>query len=576
MGECRTPGIAIALLLAAGLETWHHGAATVTGTPPRPRLVFGRAASQAAPWMGQVCRVSIGGVGGMQERWLGASLPFQRLRGGVDELAGDISYQSGGGGEDGIDPYGESNDGRLPDSFPDNPESLAGLDDTEEIVIDADEHQRMVKEGTPGPDNLEARDDYVDNEVSPTNDLMHLLSTSRPSGITARACGKVDRGVDEYDVRGPSYPLAQAGREYFDDFASYSHRLTAEEVIAEVHKDEKAKQDRKERAASEKGVPHAAASSEKIEDVDESRGVFTEEDDAEEHLMVSCEGKDRAARARSMHVSEMGGPEHPSAETGKGDLHVKKDVDMAGLGAQDGLVNGARVKFANDGGGMSYGVIRMAPETPDVGGEGKGPGNPGKAGVRDDHLLVECIDETSCTEMRRVPRAILQLVKAGYLSVPVAPSPRLAGTGIPRDAAARGRSGVEGGSEGAAANSPPLGRTRADSSAKGIKPDGSAGGALGAAARGDEARGAGARRGARVYAASGQGSARKAAADPTQSKPARYGVWRRSWGYFICFVLFEYGLVHAAAYLPGSSFRSSAPSRVWVSGSRIKGGGWRE
>jgi len=436
--------------------------------------------------MGKACRVSLGGKGGREERWLGTSLPALRLRGGVDpevgDFAGDISYQSGVD-EDGIDPYGF--DGRLPDSFPENPESLAGRDDTEEIVIDADEYQRLAKEGTPGPDNLEARDDYVDNDVPQTNDLMHLLTKSRPSGITTQAQGKVVRSVDEYDVRGPSFYLAQSGRDYLDDFTINSNRLTAEQVIAEVRKDEKAKQDREERAASGEGALHPSATGEQVEDVDESREVLAEDDHSEDMMVVvSSEDEDRPARARSMHVSAMGGPEHSSAENGRGDLHVKVDAHMAGFGAQDAaLVPGTHVKFENEDGSMSYGVIRMAPEMPGVGDEGKGPGSPGHLDVKDDHVHVECIDATSCMEMRRVPRALLQLVKAGYLSVPVAPSPKAAAKASPRDAAAMGRAGEAGGSAGAARGGLPE---------QAPTPDGSVGGRRGAAAPGAEVLGAGA------------------------------------------------------------------------------------
>ncbi len=81
-----------------------------------------------------------------------------RLRGGQmsGDFAGDCSFSGSGVGlEDGVDPY--NYDGRLPDSVPNNPES-AERDQSPPIIIDAEQHMREAKEGTPGPDNLDARD----------------------------------------------------------------------------------------------------------------------------------------------------------------------------------------------------------------------------------------------------------------------------------------------------------------------------------------------------------------------------------------------------------------------------------
>jgi hypothetical protein len=104
----------------------------------------------AAPGLA-VSRVRIFRVGALRPVTL-------RLRGGQmsGDFAGDGSFSGSGVGiEDGVDPY--NYDGRLPDSVPNNPES-AERDQSPPIIIDAEQHMREAKEGTPGPDNLDARD----------------------------------------------------------------------------------------------------------------------------------------------------------------------------------------------------------------------------------------------------------------------------------------------------------------------------------------------------------------------------------------------------------------------------------
>ena len=356
-------------------------------------------------------------------RSLRSVLPALRLRGGgfgagarsedpnIGGMAGDISYQSDGDGG-GIDPY-DSQEER-PDSFPDNPESLEGRDVSETIVIDANEQAQLAKEGSPGPDNLEARDEYHnDKEVMPETDLLQLLTTSRPSGIVVKSRCKKARDADEFDVRGPTYHLAQTGREFLEEYPATFDGLTAEHVMDEIRRDE-AKQDRKAARKANAGLSSPGDEEASTEQPDALSAAG--EDGGESDCMMEAASNDTHQDASGHAGIEESGLDTWGAGQGGG-LHVSGAGSEAGSGGDQGLVPGARVKFANEEGGVCYGVIRAFPEK--QGGEGQEQGRgraAGRASTCDDHVYVDCIDATSVTEIRKVPRALLKLVQTGYLS----------------------------------------------------------------------------------------------------------------------------------------------------------------
>ena len=140
---------------------------------------------------------------------------------------------------DDLDPHGH--DGPLSDEYPRNPESVGyDRDETPPIVIDAAKHVELAKEGSPGPDNPDARDadSCMDEALHGTESLMHLLAHSRPSGIKFKGHAAKARGVDDSEesgVRGPEYDAHLAfTTQRYDERDANIHGLTMEGVLREL------------------------------------------------------------------------------------------------------------------------------------------------------------------------------------------------------------------------------------------------------------------------------------------------------------------------------------------------------
>jgi len=139
---------------------------------------------------------------------------------------------------DGVDPYGH--DGPLPEDFPHNPESVGyERDETPPVVIDAEKQFELAKEGSPGPDNPDARDadSCMDDALHGTESLVHLLANSRPSGIKFKGHAAKAKGLDDEEsgVHGPEYDAHLAfTTQHYDERDTNMHGLTMEGVLREL------------------------------------------------------------------------------------------------------------------------------------------------------------------------------------------------------------------------------------------------------------------------------------------------------------------------------------------------------
>ena len=377
-----------------------------------------------------------------------------RLRGGfgnhggtdpaIGDFAGDISYESVDL-DGGIDPY--EHDGHLPDSFPNNPESLEDRDESPPVEIDANDAAIEAKKGTPGPENLDAIDqDEVDSEelLRQTNGLMDLLSKSRPSGIRTR--DQVDESNDSevFNLRGAAYNLPDNCRE---EYGENLRGLDRAEVLREVLEHEEAEERRVLARTAEREARSAAAKAAEALQCGVPRWarpplweeVRQEQEQHEAPLpqeQRELSARPSGARAPASHTAAQA--ELPSDEieetlmvhrTAAEALRAAVEAPAVGraavgqqprghaaalarAGANDeALQIGAKIKFVNAEGIVVYGVVR---EPPAAGFEGgRLPEKGGDCG--EEYMFVECVAAESVMEFEWVPRSRLSRVQDGYI-----------------------------------------------------------------------------------------------------------------------------------------------------------------
>ena len=377
-----------------------------------------------------------------------------RLRGGfgnqggpdpaIGDFAGDISFESVDL-ERGVDPY--EHDGHLPDSFPNNPESLEGRDESPPIVINADEAAIEAKKGTPGPDNLDAIDqDEVDSDElrRQTNGLMDLLSKSRPSGIRTR--DQVDESNDSevFNLRGAAYNLPDNCRE---EYGENLRGLDCAEVLREVLEHEEAEERRVLARKAERDARSAAAKAAEALQCGVPRWARPplweemrqeqEQHDApllrEQRELAAPTSGTRAPASHTAAQAELASDEneetlmvHSTAAEAMRAAVEAPAVSGAGVGQQprgleaalarpgandEALQIGAKIKFVNAEGIVVYGVVR---EPPAAGFEGgRLPEKGGDCG--EEYVYVECVAAESVMEFEWVPRSRLSRVQDGYI-----------------------------------------------------------------------------------------------------------------------------------------------------------------
>jgi hypothetical protein len=250
----------------------------------------------------------------------------------------------------GVDPY--EYDGPLPDDFPNNPESVEmARDESPPQIIDADKQMELAKEGTPGPENPDARDQdsCMDEALHGTASLMHLLAHQRPSGIRFKGQAAKTKGKDdssEYGVLGENYDeylgFTTARHDGRDENV---HGLTMEGVLRELQENEA--RDRQGHKANYK-LPQGGWGKEEEQEAFPVQGRRLHlgretSDDANNALMSSAHDAEGAGEVREDEEEESEGVDRAPSDITGGQLFKE----------------GARVKYLNARGVYSYGTVRL-------------------------------------------------------------------------------------------------------------------------------------------------------------------------------------------------------------------------
>ena len=244
----------------------------------------------------------------------------------------------------GVDPY--EYDGPLPDDFPNNPESVGmARDESPPQIIDADKQMELAKEGTPGPENPDARDQdsCMDEALHGTASLMHLLAHQRPSGIRFKGQAAKTKGKDdssEYGVLGEGYDeyLGFTTARY-DGRDENVHGLTMEGVLRELQENEA--RDREGHKATYK-LPQGGWGKEEEQEAFPVQG---------RKLHLEKENSDDVNALMSNADEEGAGELREEEEESEG--VAPSDITGGQL-----FKEGARVKYLNARGVYSYGTVR--------------------------------------------------------------------------------------------------------------------------------------------------------------------------------------------------------------------------
>jgi len=245
----------------------------------------------------------------------------------------------------GVDPY--EYDGPLPDDFPNNPESVEmARDESPPQIIDADKQMELAKEGTPGPENPDARDQdsCMDEALHGTASLMHLLAHQRPSGIRFKGQAAKTKGKDdssEYGVLGEGYDehLGFTTARY-DGRDENVHGLTMEGVLRELQENEA--RDREGHKATYK-LPQGGWGKEEEQEAFPVQG---------RKLHLEKENSDDV-NALMSNADEEGAGEFREEEEEESEGVAPSDITGGQL-----FKEGARVKYLNARGVYSYGTVR--------------------------------------------------------------------------------------------------------------------------------------------------------------------------------------------------------------------------
>jgi hypothetical protein len=245
----------------------------------------------------------------------------------------------------GVDPY--EYDGPLPDDFPNNPESVEmARDESPPQIIDADKQMELAKEGTPGPENPDARDQdsCMDEALHGTASLMHLLAHQRPSGIRFKGQAAKTKGKDdssEYGVLGEGYDeyLGFTTARY-DGRDENVHGLTMEGVLRELQENEA--RDRQGHKATYK-LPQGGWGK------DEEQGAFPVQ--GRKHHLEKENSDD--ANALMSNADDEGAGKFREEEQ-----EESEGVDPSDITGGQLFKEGARVKYLNARGFYSYGTVR--------------------------------------------------------------------------------------------------------------------------------------------------------------------------------------------------------------------------